>query len=153
MMSRAKRRNWLAIQSHIRKHPEKKIEDEKEKVRGGGRQSDLPMMDCHFNLLMFLIQWNFRDLYLCPYYFWFTLYSLREPCHIAVENCYSEWCFRGVCYPFHIPQMNMMHRVFSIQENIYCRLDLKESWDGIKRNTNMQSSKDHHHGVSHSDLE
>ena len=32
MMSRAKRRNWLAIQSHIRKHPEKKIEDEKEKV-------------------------------------------------------------------------------------------------------------------------
>lgn len=32
VMSRAKRRNWLAIQSHIRKHPEKKIEDEKEKV-------------------------------------------------------------------------------------------------------------------------
>lgn len=33
VMSRAKRRNWLAIQSHIRKHPEKKIEDEKEKAR------------------------------------------------------------------------------------------------------------------------
>lgn len=33
VMSRAKRRNWLAIQSHIRKHPEKKIEDEKEKTR------------------------------------------------------------------------------------------------------------------------
>lgn len=32
MTSRAKRRNWLAIQSYIRKHPEKEIEDEKERV-------------------------------------------------------------------------------------------------------------------------
>ena len=32
-MARAKRRNWLAIQSHIRKHTaENKMEDEKEKV-------------------------------------------------------------------------------------------------------------------------
>ena len=31
-MARAKRRNWLAIQSHIRQHPDNKIEDEKEKV-------------------------------------------------------------------------------------------------------------------------
>ncbi|XP_060068807.1 PHD finger protein 14-like [Ylistrum balloti] len=33
MMARAKRRNWLAIQSHIKKHTEKVIEDEKEKTR------------------------------------------------------------------------------------------------------------------------
>ncbi|OWF35696.1 PHD finger protein 14 [Mizuhopecten yessoensis] len=33
MMARAKRRNWLAIQSHIKKHTEKVIEDEKEKMR------------------------------------------------------------------------------------------------------------------------
>ncbi|KAJ8306915.1 hypothetical protein KUTeg_014999 [Tegillarca granosa] len=33
MTSRAKRRNWLAIQSYIRKHPEKEIEDEKERSR------------------------------------------------------------------------------------------------------------------------
>ena len=32
MMARAKRRNWLAIQSYIKKHPENKIDDEKEKV-------------------------------------------------------------------------------------------------------------------------
>lgn len=33
-MARAKRRNWLAIQSHIKKHATvNKIEDEKEKVR------------------------------------------------------------------------------------------------------------------------
>ncbi|XP_033733236.1 PHD finger protein 14-like [Pecten maximus] len=33
LMARAKRRNWLAIQSHIKKHTEKVIEDEKEKTR------------------------------------------------------------------------------------------------------------------------
>lgn len=30
--ARAKRRNWLAIQSHVKMHSEKEIEDEKEKV-------------------------------------------------------------------------------------------------------------------------
>ncbi|KAK3105602.1 hypothetical protein FSP39_001497 [Pinctada imbricata] len=33
MMARAKRRNWLAIQSYIKKHPQNRIEDEKEKAR------------------------------------------------------------------------------------------------------------------------
>lgn len=51
MMSRAKRRNWLAIQSHIRKHPEKKIEDEKEKV---GSSRNLKYMIQFLHLSAFL---------------------------------------------------------------------------------------------------
>lgn len=52
VMSRAKRRNWLAIQSHIRKHPEKKIEDEKEKVGITVSRSYLNIYVLMFNFLV-----------------------------------------------------------------------------------------------------
>lgn len=62
VMSRAKRRNWLAIQSHIRKHQEKKIEDEKEKV---GIPVSRGFLNIYVQMLNFLVSITKDNIFLC----------------------------------------------------------------------------------------
>lgn len=62
VMSRAKRRNWLAIQSHIRKHPEKKIEDEKEKV---GIPVSRGFLNIYVQMLNFLVSITKDNIFVC----------------------------------------------------------------------------------------